>query len=717
MTNGMRARRLSIEGLESRELLAAYVIESGADTSLGQALVSAIELSNSTQEADTITLPQGFVDIPEGAPAISGELSIFGSGPGTQIGGSAGHRIFSVLSGSSLSLSQMHLIGGEVQQGGALLNAGELQLRDVSIVGGSAERGGAIFNSGHLVISNAAIANSIAVEGGAIYNTGSVLGDQVAFVGNRASGGQGGGAVNNQGLLDLTDSVLVENESIYFGGAISTAGVVRLSSTAVTSNVSEFGSGIAILGGQYSGQVSTAGESIIAGNSAGELGVNDIAQFDVGSAGALLSPLLSAEGSVEAADAAINELYQTLDSPKFSELTDLRGANFEAQRDQNGEFQVVSRVGSTSGVALVEERYLLISLPVESVGTLLPSMSARAPSWDRIVASQAGSNDLSFSYDGNAIVFELSELGSSPNTKYEWADLVVQSVNSSAGSSVLVNNFDTVGVQSTTLRYLPSAGFSGSDLLTVTAVDAEGLERTGTIDVEVFDDITGKLQVVANESSDGTLDVQLEVPGNGVSQQVRTFSLVVSYDTEVMRFNDVAAVSPAYRSLSSVERIYDRAGQVVGVELSGFTTNDPTEIIATLQLQRIAQGNAMIEVRPEFGWSFVEGVTPLSPKVVDVEYDRFRPYDVNRDGEVTAVDALQIINALNSQNSPSLSLDVSGDADVTSLDALQVINYLNAFGPSGEPLVRAQVSHTTDLFSKDDEDERDQDGRIGSLLF
>ncbi|MCM2369563.1 DUF4465 domain-containing protein [Aporhodopirellula aestuarii] len=63
--------------------------------------------------------------------------------------------------------------------------------------------------------------------------------------------------------------------------------------------------------------------------------------------------------------------------------------------------------------------------------------------------------------------------------------------------------------------------------------------------------------------------------------------------------------------------------------------------------------------------------------------------DVNASGDVTAVDALAIINRLNADDSFDLPLpetsaefvgiyyDVSGDGIVTSLDALQVINWLN----------------------------------------
>ncbi|KLU03814.1 Cell surface protein [Rhodopirellula islandica] len=75
-----------------------------------------------------------------------------------------------------------------------------------------------------------------------------------------------------------------------------------------------------------------------------------------------------------------------------------------------------------------------------------------------------------------------------------------------------------------------------------------------------------------------------------------------------------------------------------------------------------------------------------------------RSEDVNANGEVTALDALTVINRLNSGESDELLTpndpneligrfyDVSGDGRVSALDALQVINYLNGETASGEPV-------------------------------
>tara|TARA_R110002049_G_scaffold2750_2_gene21663 strand:+ start:520798 stop:523908 length:3111 start_codon:yes stop_codon:yes gene_type:complete len=66
------------------------------------------------------------------------------------------------------------------------------------------------------------------------------------------------------------------------------------------------------------------------------------------------------------------------------------------------------------------------------------------------------------------------------------------------------------------------------------------------------------------------------------------------------------------------------------------------------------------------------------------------PYDVNRSGQVTAADALIIINYLNAfgpgpvgSGNPAYGYDVNSDLYVTALDALLVLNYLNLPGNTG----------------------------------
>ncbi len=69
------------------------------------------------------------------------------------------------------------------------------------------------------------------------------------------------------------------------------------------------------------------------------------------------------------------------------------------------------------------------------------------------------------------------------------------------------------------------------------------------------------------------------------------------------------------------------------------------------------------------------------------------PLDVNRDGSVSPLDALLIVNSLNASAAqsgtgqggiPNNQLDVNADSHITPLDALLVINRLNANAAGGE---------------------------------
>jgi hypothetical protein len=85
---------------------------------------------------------------------------------------------------------------------------------------------------------------------------------------------------------------------------------------------------------------------------------------------------------------------------------------------------------------------------------------------------------------------------------------------------------------------------------------------------------------------------------------------------------------------------------------------------------------------------FYAATSPRSFALVPLEA---QPLDVNQSGEVSPIDALLVINALNEQAAsgrifvPRGRLDTSGDGQLTPLDALLVINYLNTHGHATEP--------------------------------
>ncbi len=103
----------------------------------------------------------------------------------------------------------------------------------------------------------------------------------------------------------------------------------------------------------------------------------------------------------------------------------------------------------------------------------------------------------------------------------------------------------------------------------------------------------------------------------------------------------------------------------------------------------------MLEKRQLFAGDLGEAF--MFPPVEDVDdyavgHNYWNKFDVNNDGQVTALDALRVINYMNenAEGEPSAAmlqgvgfLDVNADHAISSLDSLQVINRLN--GPEGAP--------------------------------
>ena len=101
-------------------------------------------------------------------------------------------------------------------------------------------------------------------------------------------------------------------------------------------------------------------------------------------------------------------------------------------------------------------------------------------------------------------------------------------------------------------------------------------------------------------------------------------------------------------------------------------------------------------------------VTAIVAQRADFAPIAFKHLDVNRDNRVTALDALQVINAMTrisggEGESVTVTLpsatDVNGDGRTSALDALMIINYM-----SREPAAEGLQVRVDDIMSNDDED-------------
>lgn len=134
----------------------------------------------------------------------------------------------------------------------------------------------------------------------------------------------------------------------------------------------------------------------------------------------------------------------------------------------------------------------------------------------------------------------------------------------------------------------------------------------------------------------------------------------------------------------------------------GPATTVVTDALGVFRLQSLPAGDYQIQMQGRSGW---EATTPIQVgrtlsagvAVADVRYGLAPPVwhhldvpvDVDASGDVVPLDALLIVNDLNTRGARQLAdptegdapppyYDVSGDGWVTSLDALQVVNWLNA---------------------------------------
>jgi predicted outer membrane repeat protein len=149
---------------------------------------------------------------------------------------------------------------------GAKLSLNELTLTRNQISDGS---GGAIRNEGMLEVSNSTLSgNTTSNDGGAISNVGTLTVSDSTFSGNSA-GGDGGG-IFNDGTLEVNNSTFSGNSSVQFkGGAIAN----RSSGTATVTNSTFFVNSAGGEGGAISNERTLeATNSTFSGNSASTQG-------------------------------------------------------------------------------------------------------------------------------------------------------------------------------------------------------------------------------------------------------------------------------------------------------------------------------------------------------------------------------------------------------------------------------------------------------------
>ncbi len=317
LSNLRRRRRLSLESLESRRLLAGAegennllvttLVDELDFTNSAVSLREAIALANDQVDHDNIRFAPSLFSssaakllLRLGELTVTTPLTIIGPGadrltidadngidqfPGSQ----DGFRLFNIDDGDDTQqidvlFAGLTLSGGDVAasdqfgRGGAIRNAENLTLDAIVVADNFALDGGGISNPspGNLNVVNSTISGNRAVNtddggglGGGIFSTAGAVVNIANSTLSRNRAAIGGGAIHSTGQLSLTNSTLFQNFAASVGGGIIHNGAATLNSTIVSGNTNNLGDDN-LAGGTFSGNFNLLGSGTLTA------GANDI---------------------------------------------------------------------------------------------------------------------------------------------------------------------------------------------------------------------------------------------------------------------------------------------------------------------------------------------------------------------------------------------------------------------------------------------------------
>ncbi len=686
------------------------------------ALIAALVSANETPEPDTIQLAPGTYDLSSFSSmqslTIASNITIVGTSPdAVKIIPARGVRPIHVTDQGTLDLRDVGIAATYSSMGAAVLNEGSASLTNVGITGtiqdGPHDEWGDVFtlivNRGDLSIDRSALIGSVSngvtnLRNGRLSVTDSIIaGNAGAGIVNVDIARPGDRSDPAPMSATVTGSILFGNTHGIYGSA-----PLNISATTITDNDSVIG-GAGVQFGGASDDLTVGPNNQIVGNRS-EFGGNDLvntkAFFEQGRI-QLVDGVRASDtfGDLATAQANVSEITVSIAIDGVLDRDDLIGIFTPT---------FVRDDGQTSVIGVTDRPANLFW--DQSSDQFVVALSGQVPS-DRIVADslrdfQFGGDLVDFPYkpvvSGNdRLTLDRIQLPDwyTIGERNLWGQLRPTRVTSQHGFSsgeIYLRSFD----------YAPPAAFSGTDILTITSLNEAGQEKSVDVTIEVAPaDI--RLDIIAVEQPEL---IRVEVNAAG-TLYVNSFAFAIEYDPTVVRpqvvsfgddFPTLQSVSDATRGLISFSAIQRLDGVI------------PNADLATVRFERISDGAAGIQILRETDWKLNASGFDLGPGAVNVEYASFESSDTNRDGKVSAADALSVINGLAREGNKPKTLDVNGDGKVSAVDALMVINRLGRTPSAEEPELFAPQRHSifadSVIANWQSDDEEDTDSFIANLF-
>jgi autotransporter family porin len=200
-----------------------YVSTTGSDTT-----------GDGTQSKPYQTILRGISAVPSGGTlhiangvytgagnkniVIAKDINIIGQSSSTIINGESTSRLFTIISGTTVTIQNLTFANGNAtSNGGAIYNAGNLTITGSTFTNNAAIYGGAIYNTGTSTVHFSRIIGNTASQGSAIYNSGGTVDANNNWWGSNASpaGRIYGANVTSWLVLTITaSSTLIKNGGI-----------------------------------------------------------------------------------------------------------------------------------------------------------------------------------------------------------------------------------------------------------------------------------------------------------------------------------------------------------------------------------------------------------------------------------------------------------------------------------------------------------------------